>query len=409
MVEKIESVIIGGGQAGLSLSHFLSQAGREHIVLEKSPQVADAWRNRRPDSFTLVSPNWTFRLPGAEYADSEPEGFMAKVEIVRRFEQFERNNRPPVSYSTQVTRVQPIENRYRYRISAGDVIYESRNVILATGMNQRVKIPPFAAQIPQDIVQISADAYCNPQILPPGAVLVVGSAQSGSQFASELHEAGRKVYLSTSSAGRLPRRYRGIDGFDWLTKVGFFDRTPSMLNSPKDRFFGSPHLSGKAGGREINLHEFSREGIVLLGHARGYEDGKLLLAPDLPENLAKADGFAANIIKLVDAYILQNAVDAPREEVMILDDGFRAPIIRSLDLAAEGVNTIVWATGYSMDHSLVQLPLLDEYGYPAADRGVTRYPGLYILGLNFMNKFKSGFLMGIGESAQYLAEAICAD
>jgi putative flavoprotein involved in K+ transport len=134
MVEKIESVMIGGGQAGLSLSHYLTQAGREHIVLEKSPQVADAWRNRRPDSFTLVSPNWTFRLPGAEYADSEPEGFMPKAEIVRRFEQYEQDNHPPVSYSTEVTRVEPIEDHYRYRTFADNMIYESKNVILATGM-----------------------------------------------------------------------------------------------------------------------------------------------------------------------------------------------------------------------------------------------------------------------------------
>jgi putative flavoprotein involved in K+ transport len=276
-------------------------------------------------------------------------------------------------------------------------------------MYQKVKIPPFAAQIPQDIVQISSDAYRNPQTLPPGAVVVIGSAQSGSQIAEELFEAGRKVFLATSSAGRLPRRYRGKDGFDWLTRVGFFDRTVATLDSPKDRFFPSPHLSGKGGGREINLHKFSREGIILLGHTRGYEDGKLVLAPDLKENLARADGFAANVIKEIDAYILKNAMDAPLEEVMILDDGFRAPVIGSLDLVAEGIGAIVWATGYSMDHSLVQLPLLDSHGYPSADRGVTRYPGLYFLGINFMNKFKTGFLMGVGESAQYLAEVICKD
>jgi putative flavoprotein involved in K+ transport len=157
------------------------------------------------------------------------------------------------------------------------------------------------------------------------------------------------------------------------------------------------------------LHKFSREGIILLGHTRGYEDGKLVLAPDLKENLAKADDFAAIAIKQIDAYIQKNATAAPMEEVMILDDGFRAPVIRSLDLVAEGIRAIVWATGYSMDHSLVQLPLLDSDGYPAADRGVTRYPGLYFLGLNWMNKWSTGFLLGVGESAQYLAEVICKD
>jgi putative flavoprotein involved in K+ transport len=408
MVEKIESVIIGGGQAGLSLSYYLTRAGREHILLEKSPRVADAWRNRRWDSFTLITPNWSFRLPGAEYAGSEPRKFMEKKEIVRRFEQYEQENHFPVSYSTLVTRVEPIQDHARYRIFTAGKTYESSNVIFATGMYQKVKIPAFAAQIPPEILQISSDAYRNPQALPPGAVLVVGSSQSGSQIAEELNEAGRKVFLSTSTAGRFPRRYRGKDGYDWLYMIGFLDRTTAMLDSPKDRVFGSPHSSGKAGGHEINLHRFSRDGIHLLGHVRGCEDGKLVIAPDLKENLAKADGFAANIIRMVDEYILKNDMNVPVEELPLLEDGYRAPETLSLDLLTEGVSAIVWATGYSFQ-SLVELPVIDPYGYPATDRGVTRYPGLYFLGMPWMNKFKSGFLMGVGESAQYLAEIISKD
>jgi putative flavoprotein involved in K+ transport len=409
MVETIESVMIGGGQAGLSLSYYLTQAGREHIVLEKSPQVADAWRNRRWDSFTLVSPNWTFKLPGAEYADDEPEGFMPRAEVVRRFEHYEQENHLPVSYSTEVTQVEPMEDHYRYRIFTNSKIYETKNVVVSTGLYHKVKIPSYAEQIPQDIHQIPSDAYRNAEALPPGAVLVVGSAQSGSQIAEELNEAGRKVYLSTCSAGRVPRRYRGIDGFNWLTRIVFFDRTPAMLNSSKDRFFGAPHLSGKGGGREIDLHKFSRDGIILLDHTLGFEEGKLVFAQDLKENLAKADGFATNVIKVIDEYILKNAMDLPIEEVMILDDGFRAPVIRSLDLAIEGIGVIIWATGYSKDYSLVQFPILDSDNYPITDRGVTHYPGLYFLGMNWMNKCKSGFLMGVGESSQYLDEVICRE
>ena len=406
MIEKVETLIIGGGQAGLSLSYYLTHAGREHLVLEKSSQAADAWRNRRWDSFTLVTPNWTFKLPGAEYADSEPNGFMSKHEVIRRFEQYERVNHLPINYSTKVTRVEPVENHNRYRVFTDQRNFECKNVVVATGFYQKVKIPEFARRISPEIKQFTSDKYRNSQTLPPGAVLVVGSGQSGGQIAEELNEAGRKVYLSTSSAGRIPRRYRGRDGYDWLAQIGFFDRTPAMLNSPKERFFTAPHLSGKAGGHEINLHRFSRDGIVLLGHMAGYDDGKLLFAPDLKENLAKSDGFAVNAMKQIDAYIVKNALAAPEEKVTILDDGFKAPLIDSLDIATAGLGVIIWATGYTSDYSLVQLPVLDADHYPDTDRGITRYPGLYFLGMAWMNKFKTGFLMGVGEAAQYLAEVI---
>jgi putative flavoprotein involved in K+ transport len=408
MAEKIETIIIGGGQAGLSLSYYLTKADREHIVLEKAAQVADAWRNRRWDSFTLITPNWAFRLPGAEYTGSDPGGFMPKAEIVRRFEQFELHNHFPVHYSTKVTHVDPIDGGYRYRIFTDQQIYESKNLVLANGMYQKLKIPAFAAHIPSGVYQIPSDAYRNPQSLPPGAVLVVGSAQSGCQIAEELNEAGRKVYLSTSSAGRLPRRYRGKDGYDWAIITGFADRTATELASPADRVFGSLHCTGKGGGHEINLHQFCRDGITLLGHVRGYEDGKLVIAQDLKENLTKSDAIYANMIRMIDLYIQKNALDAPGEEIVILDDGYRTPEIASMDLLAQGVSTMIWATGYSFD-PLVNLPVVDAYGLPITDRGVSHYSGLYFLGMPWMNTMKSGFLLAVAESAQYLAEVICSE
>ena len=406
MAERIETVIIGGGQAGLSLSYFLLQNGKEHVILERAPQVADAWRNRRPDSFTLVTPNWTVRLPGAEYDGPEPNGFMPKAEIVRRFEQFEQDHHFPVRYSSEVTRVAPGSGEYRYKVSTNEATYEAKNVVLATGMFQMPKIPAYAAEIPKDILQLNPDTYKNPQALPPGTVLVVGSGQSGCQITEELHEAGRRVYLSTGSAGRVPRRYRGKDAVEWLNLIGFFDRTKEVLASTRDRWFAPPHLSGKNGGHDLNLHQFFRQGVILLGHARGYEDGRMIIAPDLKENLAKADGFCDRIITLVEAHIQKNGLDLPAADMVRLDDGFRCPETTSLDLKAEGIGTIIWAAGFQPDFRVVDLDLLDADNYPVADAGVSPHPGLYFLGVNWMNKFKSGLLMGIGDSARYVAEKI---
>ncbi|PWB51391.1 MAG: FAD-dependent oxidoreductase [Anaerolineales bacterium] len=406
LIEKYEIVIIGGGQAGLSLSYFLTQAGREHIILEKSSQPADAWRNRRWDSFTLNSPNWAFKLPGGEYSGPEPDNFMPKDEIVRRFEAYTQVFNPNVRYASEARQVEATDDQYRYRTTTDTGTIASQNVVIATGLYHQVIIPPYARQIPQSILQIASDEYRNPQGLPPGAVLVVGSAQSGCQLAEELNQAGRKVFLATCTSGRAPRRYRGLDIFIWFTRIGFLDRTVANLNSPKERFFASPHITGAAGGHDINLHKFSRDGLILLGHTRGFEDGKMIFAPDLQENLTKSDAFYTTVIAQIEKYIQANGLVLPPEELAVLDDGYRVPVRQSLDLAAEGISTIIWATGYLADYSLVQLPILDEYRYPATDRGVTRYPGLYFIGLNWMNKFSTGFLLGIKESAQYLAEVI---
>ncbi len=375
MKENIETVVIGGGQAGLSISHFLSQAGREHIVLEKSSQVADVWRNHRWDSFTLVTPNWAFRLPDAEYTGPEPEGFMPKAEVIRRLEQFQQDNHTPVKYETEAVRIEPLNHQYRYRVVTNNQIYESKNVVLASGVFQKGKIPTFAAKIPPDILQITSDTYRNPQQLPAGAVLVVGSGQSGCQIAEELHESGRKVFFSTSSAGRVPAAIAARTASIGLYRIGFFDRTQDMLPTPQDRFSAPPHATGKNGGHDINLHMFSRQGITLLGHARDFEDGKLLLKDDLRQNLAKADGFAVNMVKMIDDYIQKQDLDSPADELLSLDDGYKAAEIRALDLSEEGVSAIIWACGFSFDYRLVQLPVLDAFGYPVVDRRGDTFSG----------------------------------
>lgn len=409
MDETINTLIVGGGQAGLSLSYYLGKRGIEHLVLEKAGQAAEAWRNHRWDSFTLVTPNQAFRIPGAEYQGDEPDGFMPLNEIVSRFEQYVDRYSLPVRYHTRVTSVEADEAGPGFTVRAEGVKIKARNVVIATGLFQRDKIPAYAVEVPAAIRQLHSGEYRNPQVIPSGAVLVVGSAQSGCQIAEELHRSGHKTYLCVGTAGRVPRRYRGKDIFEWLHLSGFLDQTPDRLPSPQARFAGNPQLSGKDGGHALNLHQFYRDGIVLLGHLQGVQDGRLILAPDLKESLGKVDRFEGEAIKLIETYIEKNGLEPPEEHLPVLNDGYQAPEILSLDLKAAGISTIIWATGYTFDFRMVKLPILDEFGFPITQRGITQFPGLSFLGMPWLYRRRSGILWGVGDDAAYLADQISGE
>jgi putative flavoprotein involved in K+ transport len=409
-MEHIETIIVGGGQAGLATSYWLAQHGREHLVLEKADRPGRAWR-RRWDSFALVTPNWAFRLSGAEYAGDDRDGYMPRDEIVSTFERYVAGNHLPVSFGVDVTAVEPLDGRLGYRVRTAEADgagadFEARNVVVATGLYQSAKIPAFAAGLPADVRQLHSEQYRNPAGLPPGAVLVVGSGQSGCQIADELYKSGRRVYLSIGSAGRAPRRYRGKDTYEWLVLAGFFDQTPEMLPSPKARFAPNPHVTGAGGGHNLNLHRFARDGVTLLGHLRGAADGRLAIAPDLYESLNRADQLEAQLVKLIDGAIAGSGLDAPEERLPELRDGFDQAAITELDVRTAGITSIIWAAGYRFDFGLVKLPACDEDGYPVQQRGVTRYPGLYFVGLPWLRTRKSGLLLGVAEDAAFIAEHI---
>ncbi len=406
MTEQIESVIIGGGQAGLATSYFLKQQGREHIVLEQAAQAGNAWRNGRWDSFTLVSPNWTFRLPGGEYDGPSPDGFMPRDEIVARFERYATDHRLPVQYGVRAESLESTPDGRHYRIRAGGAAWVARNVVIATGVYQRPKLPRFAAALTPELTQIHSNAYRNPAALPPGAVLVVGSAQSGCQIAEELQQSGRRVFLSVGSAGRVPRRYRGKDIFEWLRLIGFFDQTADTLPSPAARFAGNPHLSGRGGGHTLNLHQLARDGVHLLGRLTDGRGARLRLAGDLKANLAKADAFEAEMLGKIDAFIDRSGSSAPAESVPAQRDGYAVAEAGALDVRASGIHSIVWAIGYAFDFRFVKLPALESNGYPIQKSGVTEFPGLYFVGMSWLDQRKSGLLMGVGESAASTAAAI---
>ena len=405
-MERIETVIVGGGQAGLATSYQLNQHGRDHVVLEQAAQAGSAWRNGRWDSFTLVTPNWTLRLPGAEYDGPDRDGFMPRDDIVAYFERYADRFALPVRYNARVLSVEPMDGK-GYRVVTPERIFTAENVVIATGFEQLPKIPSFSAAISANVTQLHSSQYRNPESLPEGGVLVVGSAQSGAQIAEELYVGGRNVFLSVGGAGRAPRRYRGKDVVAWLSQIGFFDMTPDKLPVPKEKF-APPHVSGTHGGHTLNLHQFARDGVTLLGRVRGATDSMLSFAPDLHESLTRADQFELEVQKMIDGYIQANGLDAPEEELPQLRDGFAQPIIGELDLKAAGIKTIIWATGYAHDYGLVKMPVLDETGFPVQTRGVTGHAGLYFVGMPWMPSLKTGILAGVGEFAEHIASTIIA-
>ena len=327
MITNVNTVIVGGGQAGLSVSHYLTEHGVEHVVLEQADKPGDAWRSHRWDSFTLNTPRWQSRVPGVRYGEDDPDGFMPKQEIVAHLKQLAA--RLPVRTRARVVSISPnTRGDYVVAVAGGETI-RARNVVMATGLYQTPKIPQLADKFPAGIKQLHSDNYHKPEQLLPGAVLVIGSAQSGAQIAEELNESGRKVYLATGRAGRTPRRYRGKDANWWFARMGHY---VSELPSPRAKFTGKPHISGTKGGHTINLHQFARNGVTLLGRLAGVEGTIITLKGDLHDNLAAADRAEADFVRAVDAYVTAMAVPAPAETLPILRDGFDQEILTELDL-----------------------------------------------------------------------------
>ena len=396
--DRVEVAVIGAGQAGLSISHELTKQGRDHIVLERATRLAEPWRNRW-DSFTLVTPNWALQLAGFPYRGGNPDGYMDRDEVVRYFEDYAASFKPPVRFGVTVTGVDAHPSGEGFVVTTDAGILEADNVVVATGMFQRPRMPSAAVGLPPDIVQVHSSQYRKPEALPPGAVLVVGTAQSGAQIAEELYRRGRQVYLSVGRAGRAPRRYRGRDVFWWLVQIRFFDQ-------PLGPDFVPPHVSGRDGGRTLNLHRFARDGVQLLGRVQGTAAGRLRFAPDLHENLAKADGFAMHATTMIDDFIAKSRMEAPPpDNEPPLRDGFAAVPREELDLAAAGITSIVWATGYERDFSWVRFPVFDERGFLVQQDGATAVPGLSFAGLATP---KASTMVGVGNDAAQVVEAIAA-
>ena len=406
MAEQLDTIVIGGGQAGLSVSYYLTQQDREHVVLEKN-RPGEAWRSQKWDSFTLVTPNRQMQLPGFAYDGDDPDGFLTRDEVVQYIDDFVASFHPPLHLGVEALSVEGKATGDGFTVGTDAGILEASNVVIATGTFQKPNIPVFSPRISPAVAQIHSSRYRNPERLRPGAVLVAGSGQSGSQITEELYQSGRDVYLSTSGVGRAPRRYRGKDFTWWLDQMSFLDQTVEQLDSPAERFDPNPAVTGKDGGHTLNLHQFALDGVTLLGRLEGASGSDVRIADDLYENLAAADKAATQMKKGIDKFIEKAGMDAPAEDEQELSAGYDAEVITELDLESVGVNTVIWATGYAYDFkSLVKFPIWDAFGYPVQECGVTAQPGLYFLGLHWLHTIKSGLFYGIAEDAAYVAEHI---
>ena len=403
MKERIETVIVGAGQAGLAMSHCLSQRGREHIVLERA-RVAERWRTQRWDSLMFQFPNWSIELPARSYAGTDPDGFSHKNEVLAFIEDYATWIKAPVRIGVEVLSLRPTSDPHCYLVSTDAGEFETRNVVIATGPCQRPRTPSLANGLPPHLLQVHASDYRNPRELPPGGVLVVGSGASGCQIAEELLAAARQVFFAIGRHRRVPRRYRDHDVFWWRRELGCLDQKAE--DTPRHRREPPPLVTGVGGGHDVDIRSYAKDGMTLLGHVRHIHDGRISLADDLEQTLAAGDQTFSEFTSAVDNYLESRDSDA-LETVTSTSPRPTQKSVTEIDIRAADIRSVVWATGYSLDFRWIELPIFDERGEPIQRRGATSAPGIYFLGLAWMHKVKSSFLYGVGEDAEHLAERIC--
>lgn len=397
-------IVVGAGQAGLSMSHCLKSRGIDHLVFEKH-RIGHEWRTHRWDSFCLVTPNWQCQLPGFPYSGGDPHGFIRKDEIVRYIEAYAASFEPPVREGIEVTALRRAPSG-GFEVDTREGGYSADQVVVAIGGYHLPVIPRFAERLPAEVTQLHSCDYRNAQALPEGAVLVVGSGQSGCQIAEDLHLAGRRVHLCLGGAPRTARFYRGKDVVDWLYEMGYYDM-PVHEHPLKERVRAKAnhYVTGRDGGRDIDLRKFAAEGMQLYGRLEDVQGSRLTFAADLAKNLDQADAVAESIKNTIDKFIDAKGIAAPVEpRYTPVWKPEREPL--EMDLAAAGITSIVWSIGYRSDYRWIDVPVFDGRGYPGHQRGVTPAEGLYFLGLPWLYTWGSGRFSGVARDALYLADRV---
>jgi putative flavoprotein involved in K+ transport len=403
MQPAVDVVIVGAGQAGLSLSHELAAADIDHVVLERG-RVGETWRGRW-DSFCLVIPNWTVQLPGGRYGGDDPDGFMRKHEIVNHLVGYAESFRAPVREGVTVSSAEAADDgTFILRTSSG--MMRAKDIVLASGGYQKPYRPTAASQLPPSVHAIDAEDYTNPAVLPPGKVLVVGSGQTGCQLAEEISEAGREVSLACGRAPWVPRRIEGRDTIAWLDETPFFDTRLTDLPGAAARLLANPQMSGRRGGHDLNYRTLQAQGVQLLGHFTGVAEGRAHFAPDLAESVAFGDARYAQIGDLIRNSCAARSVPAPE---MPIPPAFAANPPQSL--ALHDLGAVIFTCGFRPDYAgWVRFPqAFDQDGFPLQQNGSsTTVPGLHFMGVHFQRKRKSATFLGVAEDATVLAESISA-
>jgi putative flavoprotein involved in K+ transport len=405
-MHSIETVIIGGGQAGLAMSRALTDRGIEHVVLERG-EVGERWRNQRWDSLRLLTPRWLSRLSGWTDDQESPHGFMSRLDVISYLERYADAFQAPVSSGVTVLGVEGHETGFRVRTDHGS--WDASNVVIATGESQDAWVPDLAQDLSGRIHQVVPTGYRNPGQLPEGGVLVVGASATGIQLAAEIHASGRPVTLSVARHTRLPRTYRGRDILEWFHRMGVLDeRTHEVRNLEASRAQPSMQLIGSTDHRTLDLGVLQRQGIRLVGKTESACGHTMRFADDLVESMASAELKLASLLMRIDRHI--------RDEGMAGEVGARDPFIpvplpsapTSLDLRDRGIRTVLWATGFRRSYPWLRVPVLDARGEIMHTGGVTAVPGLYVLGLNFLRRRSSSFIAGVSKDAEELSEHMLA-
>jgi len=397
-----ETIIIGGGQAGLAMSRCLTDRGVEHVILERG-RVAERWRSERWDSLRLLTPRWQSRLPGWRYRGPDPDGFMTKSEVVTYLDEYARSFRAPLHTGVAVTRVHGRGDSFEVQTDAGGWV--SSNVVIATGYCARAAVPAFAADLAGDIDQLVPTRYRNPQQLRAGGVLVVGASATGIQLASEIARTGREVILAVGSHIRMPRHYRGRDIMRWLDEMGVLGETTDQVpDIDASRRQPSLQLIGSEAGGALDLQVLQERGVRIVGRVTGASGHRAYFSDDLADAIGQADRKMHGMLDRIDLHLsrlrLTRAFPVePRPRSVAVPT---AP--RAVNLMDRGVNTVVWATGYRREYPWLHIPVLDAKGEILHRGGVTPRPGLYVLGLQFMRRRNSAFLDGVGADAADLTE-----